>query len=235
VHSIGYPKGKVATESPGAGARITHGGTVTLRMSLGPATHNLPSLDGDNAAAATAALSALHIGVSATDHVYATDVPKGFFVKTDPAVGTLVDEGSKVVLYISKGPKPVDVPDVTGQSVADATSALQAQGLLVDPNGRERYSNTVPAGDVIATSPVSGTPRHEGSTVHLVVSKGPHLYPVPNVVGENITQAEQDITDAGFSPNPQKIFPGPGGSGRVDRETPVGMQPKGTSVELDYF
>jgi serine/threonine-protein kinase len=233
VHSIPYAKGTIAREVPGPGARITGGGTVTLHPSLGPEYHQLPALNGDNATTATAALNALHISVSAQSHVYATDVPKGFYVKTVPGAGASVPEGSSVVLAISKGPKPVTVPDVSNLSVADATTALQAEGLLVDPDGRQKYSNKVPAGDVIATSPASGTSKHEGSTIHLVVSKGPRLMPVPNVVGENIDQAIQDIKNAGFAAAPHEVFSG--GPGDVIRETPADSEPKGTSIELDYY
>jgi serine/threonine-protein kinase len=235
VHSIDIAKGKVAVESPSDGSRITHGGTVVLHMSLGPQYHRLPSLAGDNASQATAALQALHISVSRVERIYETDVSKGFYVKTDPAEGDSVPEGSSVVLYISKGPKPVAVPDVTGLSVADATTALRGQGLLVDPSGNEQFSNTVPAGDVITTHPAPNTTKHEGSTVHLVVSKGPRLVDVPNVVGQNINDAVQAIKDAGLTPNAIKIFPGPGGEGRVDRETPTGKQPHGATINLYYY
>jgi eukaryotic-like serine/threonine-protein kinase len=233
VHSIPYAKGDIARESPGPGARISHGGTVTLHLSLGPAQHQLPSVEGESTSAATATLSNLHIGVSQVDKIYNTDVQKGSVIKTDPASGETVFEGSKVTLYVSKGPAPVSIPTVVGETEADATAQLKALQLFVNP--MSKYSNTVAQGVVISSNPTAGTQTHAGKIVSLVVSKGPHLYPVPNVVGENITQAEQDITAAGFTPNPMQIFAAPGGTGRVDRETPSGMQAKGTTIDLYYF
>lgn len=231
IHSISYPKGDVAQESPGPGARISHGGTVTLRMSLGPAHHQLPSLSGESVSAATTNLNDLHIGVAATKKTYDSTISKGDVVKTDPPAGATVAEGSKVTLFVSKGPAPITIPSVAGESAGDATKALTGLGLVV--SRVDQYSDSVPNGQAITTHPGTGHAAHEGDSVTLVVSKGPHLYPVPDVVNEPLSQAIHDITAAGFKADPHAFAQG--GPQTVLKETPTGMQPKGTSIELDYY
>ncbi|HVV75530.1 MAG TPA: Stk1 family PASTA domain-containing Ser/Thr kinase [Mycobacteriales bacterium] len=231
IHSIRYAKDEVAKETPGPGDRIAHGGTVTLRMSLGPIHHQLPSLSGETISAATANLSDLHIGVGDTKRIYDSTVTKGDVVKTDPAAGDSVAEGNKVTLYVSRGPAPITIPPVSGESADDATKALQALGLVV--SRADRYSSSVPLGQAIATHPGAGKTAHDGDSITLVVSKGPHLYPVPNVVGEPLSQAIPEIVQAGFKADPKAFAPG--GPQKVFRETPTSPQAKGTHIELDYY
>ncbi len=231
IHSIEFEKGEVAKESPGPGDRISNGGTVTLRMSLGPAHHQLPSLAGESVAAATSNLTGLHIGVSDTKRIYDSDIAKGNVVKTDPAAGQTVDEGSDVTLYVSKGPAPVVIPDVSGESEADAANELKAEGLVV--RIARQYDDTVPDGQAISTDPGAGKNAKAGDKVTLYVSRGPHLYPVPNVVGMPLGEAISRIVDAGFKADPKAFAPG--GPQKVFRQTPTGNQPKGTHIELDYY
>jgi serine/threonine-protein kinase len=231
IHSIRFAKGTVAKESPGPGDRITDGGTVTLRMSLGPEHHQLPSLAGESVAAATSNLEGLHIGVGNVKKIYDSDVAKGNVVKTDPAAGETVDEGSDVTLYVSKGPAPVVIPDVAGRSESDATAQLEAEGL--DVHVERQYNDSVADGEAIRTSPRAGRNARAGDDVTLYVSRGPHLYPVPNVVGMPLGQAISTIVAAGFKADPKAFAPG--GPQKVFRETPTGNQPKGMHIELDYY
>jgi len=98
-------------------------------------------------------------------------------------------------LVVSDGPRPVKIPSVTGRPVAEATAALKAVGFSVDRI--DRYSETVPRGDVIRQHPAKGT-APKGSTVTIVVSKGPQSFPMPDVEGMNGTAAEQELRSLGL-------------------------------------
>lgn len=67
----------------------------------------------------------------------------------------------------------VVVPDVVGQSQADATTALEGEGFVVSV--QTAYSSVVPAGDVISQVPAGGVEALEGSTVTITVSLGEAL------------------------------------------------------------
>jgi len=69
-------------------------------------------------------------------------------------------------------PGPVRVPDVVGESRANAGSMIRAAGLVVGTI-TEVYSDTVAAGYVISQNPTAGTEVPEGVSVDLTISLGP--------------------------------------------------------------
>lgn len=230
-HSATVPVGEVVTESPRARTRIGPGGTVSIRLSSGPVRHTLPSLSGETVSEATAQLRSLDLRVTSTSKDYSTSIPKDRVISSTPAGGTTVNAGTGVMLVVSKGPAPVAVPNVVGSSLSSAKSALSAAGFQVHTS--QAYSATVASGAVISSKPTSGTKEIPGTTVSLVVSKGPRLYAVPDVTGQPLAAAIRAITNAGFHANPKEIFPF--GPGNVVRQTPGGRQPHGTTIELDYY
>ena len=90
------------------------------------------------------------------------------------------------MLSVSVGP----VPDVAGKSVGDATAALNAKGLQI-AGTTEETSESVDEGLVIRIADRDGGGSwRPGEAVTLVVSSGPPLFPVPNVVGMTRDQAK---------------------------------------------
>ena len=61
------------------------------------------------------------------------------------------------------------------------------------------YSDTVPKGKVIRTKPPIGSQIKDGQKVNLIISKGPHLVEMPNVIGESYTVAKKQLVKLGFS------------------------------------
>ena len=231
VYSDSVAPGLVVSQDPGGGARVHRGATVTLHLSRGPSSVEMPDVSGKSVHAATVALRKVNLTVNGHNEAYSTIVPNGHVIRTDPAAGTTVDVTRGVTLIVSKGPRPVDVPDVTGKTYDEASSLLTAVHLR--PQRRDVFSDTVPAGKVVDTRPAAGTTAHVGDTVTVEVSKGPRLVPVPDVTGKPIQDAIKKINQAGFRADPHQIFPG--GPGKVVRETPSGMQPPGSTIELDYY
>jgi beta-lactam-binding protein with PASTA domain/serine/threonine protein kinase len=91
------------------------------------------------------------------------------------------------------------VPNVTRMPVSSATGQLKSAGL-VPVLGHARHSDTVPKGDVISTDPGSGARVTHGNRVTLITSLGPVLVGVPNVTGQQVAQAEQNLRAAGLTP-----------------------------------
>jgi eukaryotic-like serine/threonine-protein kinase len=231
VHSPTVKIGAVAVVSPSG--RIQHGGTVNLRLSLGKVKHLVPSLINDSPNSAKSQLSALHVGIGQTSYVWSANVTKGDVVGTVPQRGQLVAEGSNVTLLVSKGVHHITVPPVTNMSQQDATNTLTGAGFLVNPV--QRYSTTTAQGLVIRTSPSQGKRPAKGSTVTIVVSLGVHKYQVPDVRAEPIETALKNLINAGFKPEESAPLGG-FGPGIVFKESLRGtMQPRGTTIFLDYF
>ena len=96
------------------------------------------------------------------------------------------------------------LPDVTGQTQADATAALTNAGFAVD-NVIYQF-DAATEGQVLAQAPVGGTTVILGEEVSLTVSKGPQPVAVPFIVGEDKTVADTQLTAIGFTPAPIYVF-----------------------------
>jgi uncharacterized repeat protein (TIGR03806 family) len=92
----------------------------------------------------------------------------------------------------------VRVPDVVGQTQANASSAIVAAGLTVGTVSTST-SSTVAAGNVISQSPAAGSSVPPNTAVKLVVSTGAALATVPNVVRLTQAAATTAITSAGLT------------------------------------
>jgi serine/threonine-protein kinase len=88
-----------------------------------------------------------------------------------PGGGTTVDKGSRVTLTVSKGPEKVVVPDVVGQSRADARATLTDAGFKVKVV--EEESADQPEDTVLRQSPASGGKADKGSAVTIFVAVAP--------------------------------------------------------------
>jgi len=108
------------------------------------------------------------------------------------ADGTFSEENSPVPSVLR------NVPNVVNQTQAQATTTLTTaagQFLVVVATAN---SNTILAGRVISQNPAGGTQAVIGSTVGIVVSLGPLLVPVPNVVGSTLAGATTSLQSLGF-------------------------------------
>lgn len=131
--------------------------------------------------------------------VYDDDVKKGRVVRTSPAAGTEIAEGSTVVLSISMGPetKMTEVPKLKGKTKEDAKAAIQNAGLEVG-NITEDYSDSEEKGKVISQSPEAGKEIEEGKRVDFVVSKGPKETTVPELLGRTEERAREKLDALGL-------------------------------------
>lgn len=94
------------------------------------------------------------------------------------------------------------VPSVAGSSQAAAEQALRDAGFDLGGIAGSQYSETVPAGHVIATKPGAGSRHVHGTKIALVLSLGPLRIDVPDVRGMTPDQATATIGKQGLSVSP---------------------------------
>jgi serine/threonine-protein kinase len=99
-------------------------------------------------------------------------VSVGEVFQQNPAAGSDVPKSQAITLTVSSGKSKVSVPDVSGDSQAEAGSTLGNAGLKVNKTQNE-VSDTVPSGQVTRTDPAAGTQVDKGSGVTVYVSSGP--------------------------------------------------------------
>ncbi|MFF8904205.1 Stk1 family PASTA domain-containing Ser/Thr kinase [Streptomyces olivaceoviridis] len=196
AYSDTVERGTVIGSDPAPGARIRDHDPVTLTVSLGPETVNVPNVAGQSLAKARARLKADDLEPGMVTRAFSDDVPRGSVIGTTPEAGTERHAGSAIALIVSKG-SPVDVPDVTGDDLESAKQELTDAGLKVKVAGK-RVNSEYDEGEVAAQSPGDGRQAAEGDTVTLTLSKGPETIEVPDVVGDSVDDAHQALEDAGF-------------------------------------
>jgi serine/threonine-protein kinase len=162
--------GTVIDESPAAGAKVAPNSTVNLVVSSGPAQVQIPDESGHDPSVAGNDLGNLGLIVSKTVQEPSGTITAGLVTRTDPSAGSMVAKGSSVVLYVSSGPAQVAVPKVTGESLAQASATLAADGFSVS---QVTVPVTQPAqnGVVLAESPTAGSRAARGSTVAVSVGQ----------------------------------------------------------------
>jgi serine/threonine-protein kinase len=188
-------RGAVMSTDPSAGDRIRKHGTVHVVISLGPERHKVPDVKGMTLDAAQAALQDAHLTFGRAVQKYSETVPEGQVITADPAPGTQQRRNTAVDLVLSKGQKPIAIPDWTGKSGAAATKALTRLGFKVAAT--QAYSDNVPLGNVVSQAPSSGT-GHKGDQVALVVSKGPETFSLPDVRTQSYGDARKRLEGLGL-------------------------------------
>ncbi|MET9529083.1 Stk1 family PASTA domain-containing Ser/Thr kinase [Streptomyces sp. NPDC006649] len=199
-----YDRGQVMSSSPASGARIRDNDAVSLVISRGPRVVRVPRVEGRPLAQAKQDLTKAGLASGMVTKEFSEDVGRGKVIRTDPGSGTERHADSAIALVVSKG-APVDVPDVTGESLDDARADLKDENLevVVAP---ERINSTEDAGQVAKQSPAEGARAEEGDTITLTVSKGPRMISVPDVTGDNVDDAKSALTDKGFKVHVDRPF-----------------------------
>ena len=187
--------GLVLSTDPSSGKRVLKGTDVTITVSLGRAVGQLPKLTGITVDQAQDRILKANMTYGKATKSYSETVAKGIVIASDPESGSTLRFGTIVDLVVSKGREPIPVGSWAGKSADDAEKALQARGLKVDVS--HQYSTSVAEGLVVSQAPKSGT-LFKGDTVSLLVSLGPQLVEVPNVVAAGVDDATAALQAAGF-------------------------------------
>ena len=201
------PIGEVIAQDPNGGTKADEGSTVTLTISSGPGDVTIPTVEGFSQDRAVRELSRAGCGRREDTNLcgfkvevkqQASDrIDEGDAIRTNPSGGTRAEVGSRILLFISTGPRQVEVPDVVGLARESAEATLNREGLGFTI--REQESSQSP-GTVIAQDPGGGTVVDKGSRVTLTVAKEPERVEVPNVVGDLEDTAKDKLRDAGLNP-----------------------------------
>jgi serine/threonine-protein kinase len=226
------PLGEVTGEVPTAGTKADKGSTVTLSVSKGLGTVNIPPVVGLSQAAARRALRHAHLKVRVVME-HSQQINDGQAIRTDPGAGRPVAPGTEVALFVSSGVPLQRVPAVVGLDSATANVELANAGFTVDST--TETSTSVQPGNVISQSPGGGTSAGPGTTVTIVVAKAPPTAPVPSLTGESAGAATGALTSAGFHvTQTTTIVTNQSNNGIVVSQSPGGgsARPKGATVTI---
>ena len=192
VYNESVDAGKIIEQSPEGNRKIEKGGTITVNISRGAKTFQLPAYEGQEARQVKIELERLGVICVEGTPEFNDEVPNGYVLRTEPAAGTELTAGDTVTLTVSKGPEIilVEMPDLMGCSESEALTLLEAAGLNWDPIVYEEYDGT--PGQVIYQSVEALTEVEKGSTVAFTVSIEPPP-PVEQVVEYTIPIIESGL------------------------------------------
>ena len=185
--------------------------TVFFPAPIFPRSQEVPRLLGMASSEAREALNALGLAVADTELVSHPEMEFGRVVWQDPPPSVAVPEGARVSFSISRGPHPVQVPDVTGYERDVAIQLIEAAGLTV----ARVDTGLAPAerGVVVSSNPTAGRSLNPGSGVGLFVSVGTATIRIPSVLGLTEDEARELLEEAGLA------------LGRVTRRTTNNHEP----------
>ena len=188
-------RGAVIQQSP-EGGELEEGSTIEVIVSKGPPKVKLPSLVGMQLEKAETKLQDADLFRGEVTKEYSLE-NEGTIISQDPADGKLVI-GSEVALVVSKGPQPLEVPDVAGLTGPKALKKLKGAGF--EPKLVNAYSDTVEEGAVISTSPGATEIAGEGSPIEVYVSIGPEFreLKMPDVRNMTVDAAKSRLASLGL-------------------------------------
>ena len=228
-YSETVPAGAVVATDPGPGERIQREGTIELILSKGKERYAVPDLSGQPLDQAEQELADTNLALGDQQLQWSGRVDEGSVISTVQRVGRMLKPDSTIDVVVSRGPRPIDIEDVTGQPLPEAREALDGAGFEVSVVDRE-FSDSVALGAVISQSPDRGT-GFRGDRVELVVSKGPELVEVPGLTGASADEATSQLEALGLEVEEVKFF---GDSATVVRQSPGGgdLVEPGSTVTL---
>ena len=161
-----------------------------------PTLVEIPDLTGSEQAQALEDLQSLGFKVG-IENAADSSVPAGSVIRTQPPSNTIINPDSLVTIIVSVGPEAFPIPYVLDIETERAIYVVEESGFTLGQL-LEVNDNNIPRGFVISQNPVAGTKMSPGSSVDLVVSKGPSLIEISDLSRKSPEDAIQILETLGF-------------------------------------
>ncbi|CAG9072080.1 Stk1 family PASTA domain-containing Ser/Thr kinase [Bifidobacterium pseudocatenulatum] len=159
VDNASIEKDKVVSTDPAAHSKQTKGTIITLYISSGM-TKIPDNLIGQPKDTVIEQLKQAGLTQITIESEYSDSIASGAVTRVEPGVGSTVEAGTAVTIWVSTGKQQISVPSVVGMGYAGAKSLLESYGFQVTVSGPED-------GTVTDMSPTAGTQSDSGATITL--------------------------------------------------------------------
>ena len=159
VDNASIEKDKVVSTDPAAHSKQTKGTIITLYISSGM-TKIPDNLIGQPKDTVIEQLKQAGLTQITIESEYSDSIASGAVTRVEPGVGSTVEAGTAVTIWVSTGKQQISVPSVVGMGYAAAKSLLESYGFQVTVSGPED-------GTVTDMSPTAGTQSDSGATITL--------------------------------------------------------------------
>ena len=142
--------------------------------------------------------------VSEDNYVSKPVKKRKFRVRYMILLASIVLVAASLIWILSRTPATIAIPDVAGQTVAEAKETLKKANFEIGEEKSEA-SEKVEEGRIIRTDPDAGTTRKEGSKINLVVSSGKQSFQLSNYIGRKSTDVIAELKQKKVPENLIKI------------------------------
>ncbi|EGO8195625.1 serine/threonine protein kinase IreK [Enterococcus faecalis] len=115
------------------------------------------------------------------------------------AIAALIALAIGGLAFAMSGGKDVEVPDVTNETKAAASQALQSAGLKVDSETKKIPDDKIEEGKVVKTDPEAKSSVKKGRSVTLYISSGTEKIEMADYTKESYESAVEALKKLGFS------------------------------------
>jgi eukaryotic-like serine/threonine-protein kinase len=131
---------------------------------------------------------------------YDDKVPAGRVARQTPDAGTYVKRGRPVTLVLSKGPRRVEVPDLTGKPLPAAQATISGSGLGLGRILGAFATHREPPGSVLGQDPDPGASVAPTTGVDLLLAMATpgERYVMPDLVYRGYEQVRPYFEQSGF-------------------------------------
>ena len=193
VYSPDQEEGKITSQSPTMGSKVTDGKVVTVNISLGKKDGVVPNIVGKDYKKAKKELEQYGFELGVVVKITSTK-PENTILTQSIKAGDTADKGTVIDVEISdgKGKEMKTVPMLVGLDVDKAKTEIQNAGFklgdILYEESTDYHKNVVTSQQYIADSELE-----EGSTINIVISKGPPITVVPE--DEPVINEEPNVGD----------------------------------------
>ena len=232
-------KGLVIRVDPAEGSAVPKDTEISIVLSMGKATVmvDVPLLKNMSEEDARILLASKNLVVGSVDSAYSDTVEKGKIIYQNPEADSQVPEKTPVSFVISKGSDSVEVPDLRGDTQAEAKAKLERLGLKLGEISYE-YCDEAYKDKVLFQSADPGDKVKLEARVDIILGLGPEpklMIEVPPLTGKTMAAASKELRDAGFelgevSEEYSETVP----EGRIISQSPATgtTQEEGTAIDL---
>ena len=172
VNDPKVPENQIMSQDPKVDTQVRSGSTIVVVVSGGLGQATVPNVQGQVASAAQQLLqtSPYNFVVTLVNEASST-IEQGRVIRTEPAIGAQSPAGSAITVFVSSGGNKVAVPQIEGQTEADARSLLATAGLTPDIKYQDVPIGDINNGKVITQGTDAGTLVDPGFVIRLTIGR----------------------------------------------------------------
>lgn len=175
-----YKRDEIMSQDPKDGEMVAEGATINVVISKGSEKGVVPNLVGKTEEQAKEMIKQYDFELGRVSEQDSSE-PKGTVISQDPSSGNEIKSGDTINIVVSNGNGPKEIPNLNGLTESEARKSLEKNDFKLG-SVKEAYSN-MEYGKVISQSPRANSLGKKGTTVDIVVSKGPDPSSMPDNTG----------------------------------------------------